>query len=483
MAQKFTVPITVKQLSSASSDAITVFVDADTYSRLKVEAGGRLVWGDGTVSGDTNLYRDAANVLKTDDTFKTPILYVDDIEIDTTGATTDQVLKFNGTKFIPGTASTVGAINDLSDVTITSVAVDQILKYNGTAWVNVNDAVAAVTATIEVSDTAPVSPSTGDLWFNSLTLETYMYYDGYWLQTSGEADLVEDLTDLADVILTVPVNGQFLKYNGTSWVNGTIPTINTLDDIGDVSVASPSSGQFLKWNGSAWVADTIVGGASVSDTAPASPSAGQLWFQSTNGKTFVYYDSQWIEVGGVGTGARMVSSSSPPASPLEGSMWFDTDTAQTFVYYDSSWIEIGASGMAAMVFDTAPASPITGQIWFNSLTGGTYVYYGTNWVEVGAAPFTSFLNTINAKGDLIVGTADNAIAGLTAGSANQVLTVDSSTATGLKWSTPTVYQAVVANVSDTEIGYLDGVTSAIQTQLGTKASTGKSIAMAIVFGG
>ena len=164
-------------------------------------------------------------------------------------------------------------------------------------------------------------------------------------------------------------------------------------------------------------------------------------------------------------------------------MWFDTDTAQTFVYYDSSWIEIGASGVTASVQDNAPTSPVSGQIWFNSLTGGTYVYYGTNWVEVGAAPFTSFLNTINAQGDLIVGTADNAIAGLTAGSANQVLTVDSSTATGLKWSTPTVYQAVVTNVSDTEIGYLDGVTSAIQTQLGTTASTGKAIAMSIVFGG
>ena len=31
------------------------------------------------------------------------------------------------------------------------------------------------------------------------------------------------------------------------------------------------------------------------------------------------------------------------------------------------------------------------------------------------------------------------------------------------------YQPRVASVSDTEIGYLDGVTSAIQTQLGTKA--------------
>jgi hypothetical protein len=33
-----------------------------------------------------------------------------------------------------------------------------------------------------------------------------------------------------------------------------------------------------------------------------------------------------------------------------------------------------------------------------------------------------------------------------------------------------------------ELNYVDGVTSAIQTQLDTKASTGKAIAMAIVFG-
>jgi hypothetical protein len=38
-------------------------------------------------------------------------------------------------------------------------------------------------------------------------------------------------------------------------------------------------------------------------------------------------------------------------------------------------------------------------------------------------------------------------------------------------------------VTQAEHQYLDGVTSPIQTQLDTKASTGKAIAMAIVFGG
>lgn len=43
---------------------------------------------------------------------------------------------------------------------------------------------------------------------------------------------------------------------------------------------------------------------------------------------------------------------------------------------------------------------------------------------------------LDAKGDLIVATAADTPARLAVGSANQVLTVDSSTATGLKWASP-----------------------------------------------
>lgn len=45
------------------------------------------------------------------------------------------------------------------------------------------------------------------------------------------------------------------------------------------------------------------------------------------------------------------------------------------------------------------------------------------------------LSTVDAKGDLLVGTADNTLARLAVGGTNNhVLTVDSSTATGLKWA-------------------------------------------------
>lgn len=71
---------------------------------------------------------------------------------------------------------------------------------------------------------------------------------------------------------------------------------------------------------------------------------------------------------------------------------------------------------------------------------------------------TPSISNIDAKGDLLVGTADNTISRLGVGTNNQVLTADSSTATGLKWATPSaggggkVLQVVSASTStDTTI--------------------------------
>lgn len=199
--------------------------------------------------------------------------------------------------------------------------------------------------------------------------------------------------------------------------------------------------------------DLGAGGATISASPPSSPDAGTLWFDSDTAQTYIYYDSTWIEVGGSTNGAIMQVNASAPTTPTEGTMWFDSDTAQTFVYYDGQWIEIGASAMAAAVSDTAPNSPIDGQIWFESDSGATYVYYNSTWIEIGATAVDTLLNTVEAKGDLLVGTADNTVDNLTAGSNGQILVANSSTTTGLEWQTPTY------------------------------ASTGKAIAMSIVFSG
>ena len=231
------------------------------------------------------------------------------------------------------------------------------------------------------------------------------------------------------------------------------------------------------------LANSDSGGASVTvaETAPVDPAVGDLWFESDTARTYVYYDSQWIEVGSSGMAATL--SSAAPANPIPGEIWFNQDTAQTFLYYDSQWIEIGASGMTAVVSGSIPTDPVVGLLWYNSDTGGTYVYYDAIWVEVGAAPFNYIMNTINAKGDLLVGTADNAIAGVTVGTNGQVLTAASGEASGVSWTTPTVYthpnhSGDVTSVADgAQTIALNAVTNAKTAQMATKTYKGRTSAL------
>jgi hypothetical protein len=84
--------------------------------------------------------------------------------------------------------------------------------------------------------------------------------------------------------------------------------------------------------------------------------------------------------------------------------------------------------------------------------------------------------TVDAKGDLIVGTADNTIDKLTVGANDTILVADSSTATGLKWAAPAgggkVLQVVSATyateVSSSSSTYADtGLTATITPTLNT----------------
>jgi hypothetical protein len=51
------------------TEALYVRTGAESGQRFVVSGAGALSWGDGTAAPDTNLYRSAANVLKTDDAF------------------------------------------------------------------------------------------------------------------------------------------------------------------------------------------------------------------------------------------------------------------------------------------------------------------------------------------------------------------------------------------------------------------------------
>jgi hypothetical protein len=74
-------------------------------------------------------------------------------------------------------------------------------------------------------------------------------------------------------------------------------------------------------------------------------------------------------------------------------------------------------------------------------------YHSMSTGRLGAGDTAIEPTILDAKGDLIVATAADTPARLAVGSANQVLTVDSSTATGLKWATPAAGGKVLQVVS------------------------------------
>jgi microcystin-dependent protein len=95
-----------------------------------------------------------------------------------------------------------------------------------------------------------------------------------------------------------------------------------------------TSDEFLMADGS--VSEGGGGSLEVSETPPSSPSEGDIWYNSTTGQTFVYYDSFWVEniagvpgpqgpegpIGETGDIGLVAQSAEPENT---STLWLDTD--------------------------------------------------------------------------------------------------------------------------------------------------------------
>lgn len=85
------------------------------------------------------------------------------------------------------------------------------------------------------------------------------------------------LNELTNVNAATPSNDQVLAYDTSTskWINKTFSaTVALLDSVGDVTAPSPSNGDFLKWNGTAWVNDSIDLGTDTNGNYVSNVSAG-----------------------------------------------------------------------------------------------------------------------------------------------------------------------------------------------------------------
>ena len=190
MAQKFKTSISVEELAAASSQAVAVKVDGDSEARVKIDAGGKITWGSGSATGDATLYRSAANILKTDDTLEAA-----------SGVVT---LATDGE---PSAALANGAI-------AVDTTNDVFYFRSSGAWQEVSGGGASLT----VSDTPPSSPEAGNLWFESDTGNTLVYYTD--ANTSQWVELGQSVDSSHEFYINMDGGGPTSVYGGMPTIDG-----------------------------------------------------------------------------------------------------------------------------------------------------------------------------------------------------------------------------------------------------------------------
>ena len=129
-----------------------------------------------------------------------------------TGTVTSTMIA-NGT-IVDADINSAAAIS-LSKLSTTGASTGNVITYNGSTWTAAS--VASGGASVTISDTPPSSPTNGNLWFESDTTRTYIRYNSAWVEV-GSIPTIQYLNDIGDVQAATPTTGQVLQWNGTYWV-------------------------------------------------------------------------------------------------------------------------------------------------------------------------------------------------------------------------------------------------------------------------
>jgi hypothetical protein len=214
---------------------------------------------------------------------------------------------------------------------------------------------------------------------------------GIFFTASGTATVIN-----ATVTSASGVN--FTAGSGLYLVNGTNFNVN-FNNVFQNSVSGHVFGQgsnTVSYSGNAVIISGTAGGGSASSAVTISGNpgagynAGSLWFDTQEGRLFVYAsgngvsDPNWYQTNAE---AFAIKSEVPPsgtglnAPPRDGTLWFNQLMGNLFIYdaVSSGWYETGSTRDAAYGV-AAPAPTEQGGLWYDSGASVLRVWNGTAWI-------------------------------------------------------------------------------------------------------
>ena len=265
-------------------------------------------------------------------------------------------------------SSVAGKIPTISNLELGELAIN---TYDGKVYIEQDQGGVGVGTTVIV-----INP-----WSVGVGSNTYNTYFTAGSVAIGTATPTEALTVVGVVSATS-------FYGDGSNLTGISAGIGTEDSINTTGIITASS---FYGDGSNITGISAVARVSISQTPPASPTAGDLWYHSTQARLFVYYtdadSSQWVDAapfngGSGGSGTSVSIGATAPNGPYAGDLWYNSDYGRLFVYYSDSdssqWVDAAPFNL--------PASnePTKTETSFTSTAGQTTfaVSYEVGFVEV-----------------------------------------------------------------------------------------------------
>ena len=301
--------------------------------------------------------------------FEGVVRALEDLNLTASGVGGTSVLAGSGISIRPSGEFQIFDVNALGINGVNVVYSGQIITISG-----VNNAATAVVSGIAAGPGIMVTASGG-----TAVITTDLRGEGY----------VDFRYDGGTGVISGIANDSLIAGSGV--------TISTSGDYSLIDVGiSAGTNTAVSYSGSLiTVSNTAAGGATVVTVSGApgtNYSPGSLWFDTNEGRLFVYASGNGVASPDwyiANAEALALKGEVPPSGtglnspPKDGTLWFNNLMGNLFIYDEATtgWYEISQSRAAAYAA-TEPYGVVTGSLWVDSSTSVLKVWNGIGWASL-----------------------------------------------------------------------------------------------------